>query len=83
MNAKIVLGATVLAAALAGMGASSAATTRRHVPVYFLRGEQLASVQRAGSTPRDAMRQLLAGPRRQSGNTDSARTCRGGRASSA
>jgi hypothetical protein len=35
-----------------------------HVSVYFLRGEQLASVQRPGKTPLDAMRQLLAGPTR-------------------
>jgi hypothetical protein len=49
-------------AALVGSGASSAARAPSHVTVYFLRGEQLASVQRAGRTPLDAMRQLVAGP---------------------
>jgi hypothetical protein len=49
-------------ATLAAVGASPAATAPSHVSVYFLRGEQLASVQRPGSTAQDAMRQLLAGP---------------------
>jgi len=56
------LTALVAAVALAGVGASPAATTPSHVSVYFLRGEQLASVQRPAGTPLDAMRQLLAGP---------------------
>jgi len=57
--------ATVLlgcVAAFACIGVSSAASAPSHVPVYFLRGEQLASVQRTGTTPLDAMRQLIAGP---------------------
>jgi hypothetical protein len=41
---------------------AAAATAQSHVSVYFLRGEQLASVQRPGRTPLDAMRQLIAGP---------------------
>jgi len=41
---------------------SSAAAAPGHVAVFFLRGEQLASVQRPGKTPLDAMRQLIAGP---------------------
>jgi len=49
-------------AALACIGVSSAASAPRHISVYFLRGEQLASVQRAGGTSLDAMRQLVAGP---------------------
>jgi hypothetical protein len=49
-------------AALAATGVSSAATKQSHLFVYFLRGEQLASVQRPGATPLDAMRQLIAGP---------------------
>ena len=49
-------------AALACIGVSSAAGAPSHVTVFFLRGEQLASVQRAGRTPLDAMRQLIAGP---------------------
>jgi Sporulation and spore germination/Putative peptidoglycan binding domain len=49
-------------AALACGGVSSAASAPSHVSVYFLRGEQLASVQRTGGTSLDAMRQLVAGP---------------------
>ena len=49
-------------AALASIGVSSAASAPSHVSVYFLRGEQLAGVQRPGKTPLDAMRQLIAGP---------------------
>ena len=48
--------------ALAAVGGSSAASAPSRVSVYFLRGEQLASVQRAGSTALDATRQLVAGP---------------------
>src|SRR4051812_16979388 len=58
-------GAAVVAVVNAGWSSStaaSAATAPAHISVYFLRGEQLASVQRAGSTPIDAMRRLLAGP---------------------
>ena len=46
----------------AAVGGSSAASAPSRVSVYFLRGEQLASVQRAGTTPLDAMQRLVAGP---------------------
>jgi spore germination protein GerM len=51
-----------LVAVLACVGVASAAGASPHVSVYFLRGEQLASVQRQGSSSLDAMRELLAGP---------------------
>jgi peptidoglycan hydrolase-like protein with peptidoglycan-binding domain len=41
---------------------TASAATARHVSVFFVRGEQLASVQRPGTTALDAMRQLVAGP---------------------
>jgi N-acetylmuramoyl-L-alanine amidase len=56
------LAALVGSVALACVGLSSAGTARSHISVYFLRGEQLASVQRPAGTPVEAMRQLLAGP---------------------
>lgn len=43
---------------------ASAAPSASHVPVFFLQGEQLLGVMRTGSTPTDALRQLLAGPTR-------------------
>ncbi len=49
-------------AALACVGGSQAASAPSRVSIYFLRGEQLASMQRHGATPLDAMRQLIAGP---------------------
>jgi hypothetical protein len=58
-RAAVLLGSV---AALACIGVSSAASPRSSVSVYFLRGEQLASVQRAGRTPLDAIQQLIAGP---------------------
>jgi Sporulation and spore germination/L,D-transpeptidase catalytic domain/Putative peptidoglycan binding domain len=51
----------VVLAVLVCIGTASAATAG-HVSVYFVRGEQLASVQRPGTTALDAMRQLAAGP---------------------
>jgi peptidoglycan hydrolase-like protein with peptidoglycan-binding domain len=51
-------------AGLAGIGVSSAGSAPSRLSIYFLRGEQLASVQRPGSTPLEAMRQLIAGPTR-------------------
>ena len=54
----------VLAVALTPVGASSAATSTSHLSVYFLQGEQLASVSRPGTTALDATRQLIAGPTR-------------------
>ena len=49
-------------AVLACVGGASAAGATPHVSVYFVRGEQLASVQRPGSSSFDAMRGLVAGP---------------------
>jgi lipoprotein-anchoring transpeptidase ErfK/SrfK len=46
---------------LVSIATASAATPGR-LSVFFLRGEQLASVQRPGTTALDAMRQLVAGP---------------------
>lgn len=55
----VTLGSVV---ALALTAVSSAVTAPAHVSVYFLRGEQLASVPRPGKTALDAMKQLVAGP---------------------
>src|SRR4051794_40622535 len=55
-------GSAVVDAGWSSSAAASAATARSHISVYFLRGEQLARVQRPGRTPLDAMRQLVAGP---------------------
>ncbi len=52
------------AALVAGGAAASTAATSQTVPVFFLRGEQLAATKRTGSTPADALRALLAGPTR-------------------
>ena len=41
---------------LAAIGATSATTAQPQVPVYFLQGEQLARVDRPGTTPLDAVR---------------------------
>lgn len=56
----------VLVALLAAIGASSASAAQApvRVSVYFVRGEQLAAVARQGSSPLDAVRQLIAGPTR-------------------
>ena len=55
----------MLAAALPGLGAlkdAKAADAKGTVRVAFLRGEQLARVPRAGKSPTDAVRALIAGP---------------------
>jgi len=57
-----VIAALAATAALVAAGATGAAPAARQVPVYFLRGEQLAAVSRPAATPADAVRQLLAGP---------------------
>jgi hypothetical protein len=50
-------------ATIAALGSTSAAGSgRATVQVWFLQGEQLASVSRPGATAEDAIRQLLAGP---------------------
>jgi len=43
---------------------SVAAAGEPHVSVYFVQGEQLAPITRPGTTARDALRQLIAGPTR-------------------
>jgi N-acetylmuramoyl-L-alanine amidase len=55
----VVLGSV---AAFACIGTAPAATAQSRVSVFFLRGEQLASVQRPGRSPLDAVQQLVAGP---------------------
>jgi peptidoglycan hydrolase-like protein with peptidoglycan-binding domain len=54
----------VLAVLVIGVPIASSAASPS-ISVFFLRGEQLASVMRAGSTPTDAVRQLIAGPTRK------------------
>jgi sporulation and spore germination protein/L,D-transpeptidase-like protein/putative peptidoglycan binding protein len=56
--------ALAIAATFAAIGATPAAVAQSHVSVYLLRGEQLAPVTRPGTTPLDAVRQLIAGPTR-------------------
>jgi len=51
-----------LVTALACVVGSPAAGAPPRVSIFFLRGEQLASVQRPGATPLVAMRRLIAGP---------------------
>jgi hypothetical protein len=50
-----------LLVALVACGSAAAAPKGNSVPVFFLRGEQLARVARPGATPADAVRQLLRG----------------------
>jgi N-acetylmuramoyl-L-alanine amidase len=52
----------VLVAAYAAAVTTTASAASPQVRVFFLRGEQLASVPRPGTTPADALKQLLAGP---------------------
>ena len=58
------VGLLVLAAALIAVATTSAAPSRSRVPVYFLQGEQLLRVARPGTTPADALHQLVSGPTR-------------------
>jgi lipoprotein-anchoring transpeptidase ErfK/SrfK len=53
-----------IAVACGTIGAVPGETTQARVPVFFLQGEQLARVDRSGSTPLDAVRALIAGPTR-------------------
>lgn len=53
-----------LAATVAAIGAGSGAAAQPRIGVYFLQGEQLARVNRTGTTPLDAVRLLIAGPTR-------------------
>jgi hypothetical protein len=55
----------LLLAIVLGLAANgSAAAPADRVQVFFLQGEQLVHVSRAGSTAADAVRGLLAGPTR-------------------
>jgi hypothetical protein len=52
-----------LAGVLVGAGAAaSSAVTARTTSIFFLRGEQLASVPREASSVADAVRKLVSGP---------------------
>jgi peptidoglycan hydrolase-like protein with peptidoglycan-binding domain len=51
-----------LAVALVAVATAAGRPSKASVPVFFLRGEQLSGVARPGTTPADALRQLLAGP---------------------
>ena len=53
-----------IAALVAATGTRSAEGAQPRVPVFFLQGEQLAHVTRPGTTPLDAVQQLIAGPTR-------------------
>src|SRR5437016_1843465 len=53
-----------LALGLLSVATAAAAPTRNRVPVFFLQGEQLVRVSRPGSTPANALRQLVSGPTR-------------------
>jgi L,D-transpeptidase-like protein/putative peptidoglycan binding protein/sporulation and spore germination protein len=69
----ILVCAGTLAALLGLIGAApTPAAQERGVQVFFLQGEQLVAVTRPGTSTADAVRQLLAGPRR----TDAARGIR-------
>ena len=58
---RLMVALCAIAAALVAVGVTSAAPAQTRVSVYFLRGEQLARVTRPGTTPLDAVRQLIAG----------------------
>jgi peptidoglycan hydrolase-like protein with peptidoglycan-binding domain len=51
-----------LAVVLVAVATAAGAPSKRSVPVFFLRGEQLSGVTRPGATPSAALHQLLAGP---------------------
>lgn len=59
---QLVLGVVVALAIFVALVTASSAAGTPSVRVYFLRGEQLATVERPGRTPDDALRALLAGP---------------------
>jgi peptidoglycan hydrolase-like protein with peptidoglycan-binding domain len=59
-----VIALLLFVALLAAGAAPSTAAPARTFSIFFLRGEQLASVKREGSTPEDAVRKLIAGPSR-------------------
>jgi Putative peptidoglycan binding domain/Sporulation and spore germination/L,D-transpeptidase catalytic domain len=64
MRRKALEAVTLVALAAALALSASAAAAAPTLSVFFLRGEQLASVQRHGSGATDAVRSLFAGPTR-------------------
>src|SRR5690349_3426391 len=60
MRKALVLGAFALS--LVGARADAAPRATGTVRVAFVQGEQLVRIARAGSTPRDALNDLIAGP---------------------
>jgi hypothetical protein len=64
MKMRYVRALLAIAAVWSLTGAAPAEPAQQRVPVYFLQGEQLARVDRPGTTPLDAVRQLIAGPTR-------------------
>src|SRR5215208_4225445 len=56
------LAASLLAILLVAIVEPTSAAPAKTVPVYFVRGEQLAPVARPGTTAEDAVRRLIAGP---------------------
>ena len=61
---RFVTALLAIAALVAATGTRSAEGAQPRVPVFFLQGEQLAHVTRPGTTPLDAVQQLIAGPTR-------------------
>ena len=49
-----------IVALVAAIGVSPTPVAQRHVPVYYVQGEQLAAVSRQASSPLDAVRACLA-----------------------
>jgi len=60
---RVVVAALLVAGAVLA-SAVDAAAPAQHGRVFFLRGEQLAQVPRAGTSPAVALRHLIAGPTR-------------------
>jgi peptidoglycan hydrolase-like protein with peptidoglycan-binding domain len=63
-HARLLTALVASAATWVVIGAVPATPAQPRVPVYFLQGEQLARVDRPGSTSLDAVRFLIAGPTR-------------------
>ena len=61
---KFLIALVAIAATSAAVEVTNGATAQPRIPVFFLRGEQLARVDRPGTTPLDAVRLLIAGPTR-------------------
>jgi lipoprotein-anchoring transpeptidase ErfK/SrfK len=56
--------AAVLAVAVTLTAGTAGAARAPHLAVYFVQGEQLTAVERPGTSALDAVRQLIAGPKR-------------------